>query len=328
MRQDTQDLPQIDLYRWLEGALDPSALAELAGGGGSSDRPSPPEPAFVRPDETSFIPALKARARRIAPIPALRRVVERVLEEASGGSLRRVELVFSPAWLAAAGGYEQAAAFEAVLSASAGADSGELSIGWIAAVPAEASASELETTIALCTRHRAAGMVAVSLQLDDVTIHRVDYRQAISGAKEAGLGVVLETSAVTTAASVADALESLMPDRVVEGSRVLADLRALSAVKASRATMLTCLTGGEGRVPDLPAMIQAGLQVVLITWAPGLMGTSMEMAYQLASESFGLSRESLKGLAMAAAQSSFMDRRPKRKLERELEAELFGFPAA
>lgn len=328
MPRNLEDLPQIDLYRWLEGALSQAALTELAGTAGPDDSLTSAEPSTVRPSQPSFVPALKARAGQIAPIPTLRRVVQRVLQDAADSSLRRVELVFSPAWLAAAGAYDQATAFEAVLGASAGVELGGMSIGWMAAIRPEASASELESTLALCAQHRAEGIVGISLRLDEGSTPRDDALRGLSSAKEAGLGLVLETGAGTSAMAVADALETLQADRVVDGSYVLGDPRALSAAKAGRATMLTCLMSRESDDPALPAMIQAGLQVVLTTWAPGLIGTSMASEYRQAATSYGLSRESLKGLAMAAAQSSFMDRGPKRKLERELEAELFGFPVA
>jgi adenosine deaminase len=48
--------------------------------------------------------------------------------------------------------------------------------------------------------------------------------------------------------------------------------------------------------------------------------------FRLAVERLGLSRESLKGLTLAAAQAAFLPAKDKRELEAELEAALF--PAA
>jgi adenosine deaminase len=73
-------------------------------------------------------------------------------------------------------------------------------------------------------------------------------------------------------------------------------------------------------------MLGAGLQVTLNSDDPCLLNMHLSDDFRLAVERLGLSRESLKGLTLAAAQAAFLPAKDKRELEAELEAALF--PAA
>jgi adenosine deaminase len=74
----------------------------------------------------------------------------------------------------------------------------------------------------------------------------------------------------------------------------------------------------------LPRLIQAGVQVTLNSDDPSICGIRLSDEYRAAMQHFGLSHDSLRGLILAAAQAAFLPAKDKRRLEGQLQAELFA----
>jgi len=330
---DLLDLPKVDLYRRLGGALT-SGASPLQG----SQAPT----AGVNPADTlaelplpqtmeSWERRMAQNEARIASSMGLQTALRAVVETAQADNIAHLELAVSPAALADAFGSLEAA-FDALVDGleAIHLDEGP-SLGWLISLMAATPPDELARIVGWARERKQAGILGLVVRMAAEDPAEADDLLVKTSAAE--LPIMVHLAPDITPEVTFERLSRLAPARIAFGNQTLHSLGALAWIRQSRPALLVCLSAeraaGMWAGPDVHPiiqMIQAGMQVNLATWAPGLLGHSLTGEYQLAAESQGLTLEALRGLSLAGVQASFLPKVPKRDLERKFEDTIFGFP--
>jgi adenosine deaminase len=166
-------------------------------------------------------------------------------------------------------------------------------------------------TLELTRKHAAAGVVAVGLAGDE-SFPAAPFAEVFAEAREAGLHVVHHAGEAAGPASIREALDVGLAERLGHGIRVLDDPDLTAEVRERGIPLEVCPTSNValGFVPSfaehpLPRLRAAGLTVTLNTDIPAMIDTSLRDEYATAAHAFGWTRTDLTTLAHAAAQASF-----------------------
>jgi len=331
---DLLDLPKVDLYRRLGGALT-SAASPLQSNQSSTASANPARDMLAEHSLPQTIESWEGRMAQneaeMASSMGLQTALRTVVETAQAENIAHLELAVSPAALAGALGSPEAA-FDALVDAleAIHLDEGP-SLGWLISVLAATPPDDLARIVGLARERKQAGIFGLVVRLAAEDPAEVDDMLVETSA--ADLPMMVHLAPDVTAEAAFERLSRLAPARIAFGNRTLLSLEALAWIRQNRPTLLVCLSAeratGMWAGPDVHPiiqMIQAGMQVNLATWAPGLLRHSLTGEYQLAAESHGLTLEALRGLSLAGVQASFLPKVPKRDLERKFEDTIFGFP--
>jgi adenosine deaminase len=311
---DLLELPKVDLYRRLGDA----ALPEVS---------HPGSPLSLAAIEGQ----LDQAEAQLASTDGLEKALEDAIETAQDDHVAHLEVAVSPRAVAEALGSLEAALdlLEATLQSPPNQDA--LSLGWLIHTPAGGPLDGLERTVAWAVEHLDMGVLGLSVHLAAGDPSQAD--ELLEQGRDSGLPMMAQLAEDLPVEHAAERLARLTPARIAFGSRLLHSLDALAWIRRDRPALLMCLAAelaigawdGASADPTLQ-MIQAGMQVSLASWAPRSVGGSLTRNYQLAVENMGLSMESLRGVTLAGVQASFLPSRAKRRLERQFEDAIFGFP--
>jgi len=331
---DLLALPKVDLYRRLGGALT-SAAASLLRKQTSWASADPPRDTTAAHQMSLSMDAWHGRMAeneaKMASSIGLQAALRAVVESARGDNLAHLELAVSPVALAGAIGSPEAA-FDALAQAfeRIHLETG-LSLGWLISVEAAPPLDQLAQILRWARERKEAGILGMAVRLASDDPFEADDLLVETLAADLPMMVHLAPDIAPDAA--VERLNRLAPARIAFGNKILQSLDALAWIRQNRPAVLVCLSAeratglwaGDDPHP-IVQMIQAGMQVNLATWAPGLLERSLTDEYQLAAGSLDLTLESLRGLTLAGVQASFLPKVPKRYLEREFEDTIFGFP--
>jgi aminodeoxyfutalosine deaminase len=325
------DFPKIDLYRRLGGTFDAEALAGLG------TRTPAPEPT---PGSVSNVTDWDAWQLKMQSLEAgltdqgsFAAAVRSLAGQADRAGIRHIEIAVEVESLNSGGRADE----EAILAVLRRAVEdfnypASPSLGWLILTSLSAPAATVAEALALAAAGRGMGVLGLAVRLSPHD--SADCDRVVAGAQGLKVPVVVELDPAVAVGSVTSRLEVLAPRRIVFGRGLLIDLGALAWIREHRPGMVVCPAadralglGDDLAGPQLQAMIQAGMQVSLGTWAPSLLGSDLEGDLQRLLTQGQLSDESLFGLMLAGVQASFLGSREKRELEREFEAAIFGFPS-
>jgi len=308
-------LPKVDLFRRLGGAL---------------ASPSGPDGSW-RPSMDALNRMMAENETRLASNGALPQVLRSVMDSVQADNIAHLELAVSPAALGVAVGSLEAAFDELAVARSSLQPGAAPSFGWLISVAAADPVDELARSVTLARERGDDGVLglAVLLAAGDPT----EADALLAEAQIGGVPMMVQLSPDVAPDWASERLTRIAPSRIAFGNQSLHSLDALAWIRRHRPVVLVCLNAERavGVWPSddkhpLTQMIQAGMQVNLASWAPGLLGGTLTDDYRLAAESLGLSLEALRGLTLAGVQASFLEHRQKRRLEREFENAIFGFP--
>jgi adenosine deaminase len=175
------------------------------------------------------------------------------------------------------------------------------------------------------------GIVGLDLAGREGDFPAAPFATLFAEVKREGLRVTVHAGEWAGPQGVRQAVEVMGADRVGHGVQVLGDAEVVALAKERRLVFEVCLTSNlqSGVVRaiashPLPQMIEAGLRVTVNSDDPGISQITLGGEYALAVRDLGLSRQTLHGLILTAAQASFLPAREKKALETSLQAEIFG----
>jgi aminodeoxyfutalosine deaminase len=332
-------LPKVDLFRRLGGALTADELDRLQAGEPDTlldpasrltlDEGKQPHPPSVLEDLEARLDGMENRLAASPGIPAL---VAAVSAAAREDHVAHLEMAVSPAALASSMGSLQAV-FEGLRRATqVDRLDGSPSLGWLISVSASDPVPDLTKIVRLVLDEGTPSILGLAVRLSQGASK--DATPVLVEARHAGMPLLLQLEPGLDAEAAYDSLKALEPTRIVFASQLLHSMGALGWIREHRPALIVCLsaesavfTQDAGTAQPLMQMIQAGMQVSLATWVPGLTGRGLTDDYQLAAQTPGLSLEAMRGLTMAGVQASFLGKAQKRQLEREFEDAIFGFPS-
>jgi adenosine deaminase len=331
---DLLALPKVDLYRRLGGALTSAASPVLRKQASSAagDPASDTRAAHAIPlSMDAWQKRMAENEAQMASSIGLQAALRAVVESARVDHVAHLELAVSPVALAGALGSPEAV-FDALVHAleEIHLDGGP-SLGWLISVAASPPLDDLAQIVSLAREHKHAGILGLAVRL--AAEDPLEADDLLVDTLAADLPMMAHLAPDIASDAAFERLTRLAPARIAFGSQTLHSLDALGWIRQNRPALLVCLSAeratgmwaGHDAHP-IVQMIQAGMQVSLATWAPGLLTHSLTDEYLLAAESLGLTLEALRGLTLAGVQASFLPKVPKRQLERVFEDTIFGFP--
>ncbi len=173
-------------------------------------------------------------------------------------------------------------------------------------------------TLELARKHDR--VVAVGLAGDE-DHPAAPFAAVFAEAREAGLHVVHHAGEAAGPASIREALDVGLTERLGHGIRVLDDPDLVAEVRERGIPLEVCPTSNValGFVPSLaehplPRLRAAGLAVTLNTDIPEMIHTTLRDEYAAAAHAFGWSEADVADLARASVEASFADPATKARL--------------
>lgn len=305
--RDLTVLPKAHLHVHLESTVRPATAAGLAARHG---RPLPaPVTAFSGFTAFADHNALIRGCLR-EPADFHRVAVEFCADEAAQGT-RYAEVTFTAASHGERLGSPEAP-LEAVL---AGLVEGGRAYGIICRVildhPRRRPVARAAQTLRLARRYAADGVVGIGLAGHEG--HPVaPFAGVCAEARDAGVRLVHHAGETCGPASIREALDVGLADRIGHGIRALDDPGLVAELRERGVALEVCPSSNValGLVPSwaahpLPMLRAAGLRVTLNTDVPAAVGTTLTREYALARDTFGYDDATLAALARAAVDASF-----------------------
>jgi aminodeoxyfutalosine deaminase len=148
-------------------------------------------------------------------------------------------------------------------------------------------AAELTVTHALA--HAGRGIVGIGLGGSEQASPALTFERVFARAKEGGLGSVPHAGESEGPASIRDALDVFLADRIRHGVRAVEDQALLRELADRRIVLDVCPTSNvrTGVVSSLaahplPALLAAGVQCTINTDDPAMFGTDLDAEHQAA----------------------------------------------
>jgi len=337
--QIVESLPKVELHRHLEGSLRMATLLELARRNGlpvPRDEQALRAQVQVLPHDPltwqNFLSKFDTLRRFFESPEVISRLVREAIEDLAADRVVYAELRFTPAAVAASRDFSLEDVMDWVLEAGReAAQAAGARVTWIASINRHEPVQLAERVAQAAADRRGRGVVGLDLAGNEVDFPVDPFVSIFRDAAKSGLGISVHAGEWSDGGSVYRAMESLGALRIAHGVRAVEDPRALDMARERRVAFEVCLTSNiaSGAVRSyaehpLPRLIQAGLQVTLNSDDPSICGIRLSDEYRAAMQHFGLSLDSLRGMILAAAQAAFLPARDKRRLERQLQAELFA----
>ena len=176
--------------------------------------------------------------------------------------------------------------------------------------PRRRPVARAEQTLRLARRYAAAGVVAIGLAGQEA--HPVTpFAGVCAAARDAGLRLVHHAGETCGPASIREAIDAGLADRIGHGIRALDDPGLVADLRDRGIPLEVCPSSNValGLVPSwaahpLPVLYAAGLRVTLNTDVPATVGTTLTREYALARDTFGYDDTTLAALARTAVDAS------------------------
>lgn len=174
-------------------------------------------------------------------------------------------------------------------------------------------------------RHRDRGVVALGLAGPEAQ-SGAPVAEVFHRARAEGLHSVPHAGEATSAASIREALDMLMPERIGHGIKAVEDEGVLAELRERRIPLEVCPTSNVvlGNVASfdehpLLRLIDAGVVVTLNSDDPAMFHSNLLEEYGVARTVFGLDDDALADLARAGVRASFADDTLKNELETDID---------
>jgi adenosine deaminase len=333
-----ESFPKVELHRHLEGSFRLPTLLELARGDGlpvPRDERTLRSQVQVLPQDPLTWQNFLSKFESLRPFfrspEVIARLVREAVEDLASDRIRYAEVRFTPAALAASRGFRVDEVMDWVLEAGRDAmQAAGVRVTWIASVNRHEPLELAERVARAAADRRGRGIVGLDLAGNEVDFPMTPFVPLFREAAKSGLGISVHAGEWSDGGSVYEAMDSLGALRIAHGVRAVEDPRALDMARERRVAFEVCLTSNvaSGAVRSyaehpLPRLIQAGVQVTLNSDDPSICGIRLSDEYRAAMQHFALSYDSLRGMILAAVQAAFLPTREKRRLEAQLQAELF-----
>jgi adenosine deaminase len=192
--------------------------------------------------------------------------------------------------------------------------------------PRRRPAARAWRTLGLATRYAADGVIGIGLAGEEG--HPVaPFAEVMAAARDAGVHRVHHAGESCGAASIREALDAGLAERLGHGVRVLDDAALVAEVRDRAIPLEVCPSsnvalGLARSMADhpLPRLRDAGLLVTLNTDIPSITGATLTEEYARVRDAFGYRDPELAALARAAIGASFAPAATRARLHQEVDA--------
>lgn len=196
-------------------------------------------------------------------------------------------------------------------AAAARAASG-VELAWVYDISGHDGREGARLTLDAALNHPPAALIGFGLGGPEAGVRRASFRAEFAAARAAGLHSLPHAGESTGADEVWAAVDELGAERIGHGIAAAGDAQLLGRLRDEHITLEICPSSNvaTGVVPDLaahplPALLAAGVPVVLGSDDPPMFGTSLLEEYRRARDHLGLSAAQLRALARASIEASF-----------------------
>ncbi|WP_170314661.1 adenosine deaminase [Aquibium carbonis] len=327
-----RSLPKVELHLHLEGAVSASTFADLAARNGVA-LPDDKQPTdlYNYGNLPDFLRIYDLVCASIRDSGDFSRVTFEALERCALAGARYVELFFSPhAHLAH--GVAYSTMLEGILDGVRRAkDAHGLAARLIPAHSRELGPEQGERFLDMVLTERVPEVIGIGLDYNEAPYPPAPFAALWDRARSAGLNVTAHAGESGPAAFVRDSIDLLGVSRIDHGYHVVDDADLVQRCRESRipftccpSTTLATTVWRDLASPDhaIRRMIEAGLNVTIHSDDPPMFGTTLDREYALIARNFGLSPESLGGIALQGLHASWLDPETKRRWLPEWTAEI------
>ncbi len=324
------DLPKVELHLHLEGGAPPGFIAGLAREKNLDiSRIFNPDGSYAYRDFWHFLEVYEAATSTLRTPEDYHRLTLAVLEQSAAGGVVYSETFVSPDFC---GGRDPAAWKEYLHAIREAAEIAEKSHGIVlrgivTAIRHFGPAKARET--ARCAQETAGDwLVGFGLAGDEKQLHPKDFVYAFDMAREAGLRITAHAGEWGGAASVADTLDALAPERIGHGVQAWGD-DALVDRLAETGTVLECCPGSNvflgvypsWRAHPIAKLRERGVHVTVSTDDPPFFHTTMRREFDRLAETFGWEEDDFRALNRTALDAAFCDDETRARVLKRLEPE-------
>ncbi len=314
-----ESLPKIDLHRHLDGNVRLETILEL---GLENGLPLPgrtlealrPHVVIAEPQPglMAFLAKFEWMVGVLVDAEACRRVAYENVEDAKREGLDRVELRFSPIFMAQPHGLDPRAVVEAVIDGvTSGARDFQMPAKLIGILSrtfgVESCLRELDALLAYRDR-----LVAIDLAGDEGNFPPELFVDHFRKVREAGLAITIHAGEAAGAPGIWSALCDLGATRIGHAVRAIDDPALLDYFAEHRIGLECNLTSNvqTSTVPGyashpLRQFLERGLLATINTDDPGISGIDLAYEYEVAAPAAGLSAEQIAQARKNAAEIAF-----------------------
>jgi adenosine deaminase len=316
--RDPRSLPKAHLHVHLESTVRPATAAAIAVGNGL-------EPPAARPAFAGFAEFAEhgGAVRDLLRRPDdFRRIAREFCHDQAADGVRYAEVTFT----AAAHGErlgDPRMPLEAVLAGLAeGAAEAGIGYGVILDHPRRRSVERARATLELAVRHGADGVVGIGLAGRE-EYPLAPFAAVCAAARDAGVHLVHHAGETCGPASIREALDVGLAERIGHGIRALDDPDLVAELRERGVPLEVCpssnvalgIVGSLAEHP-LPRLRAAGLTVTISTDVPDATGCTLSAELALLRDTFALTDAGLAALNRAAVDASFAPAATKAELRR------------
>ena len=335
IRKWLQQWPKVELHRHLEGSVRFETAWELAQENPELAGWSPEQlrQAIEFDGERNFAHFLSKfeTLRKLYTRPEhIQRVAAEAIEDAARDNIRYMELRFSPDHFATTSGLDRDQIADWILdSANESARLHGITVRFLLTI-GRGYAPEITTRIlAIALRTREKGVVGVDLAGDEIRFPAEPFAPLFTRAYDEGLGITIHAGEAGPASSVAQAVVALHAHRIGHGIRSIENPNVVALLKQREVALEVCPTSNiqTGVVNSfathpLPALLEAGLAVVICSDDPNISRITLTDEYTTALVDMGVAPETLAQCVMNGIEHAFLSPAEKKPLREQLAAEL------
>lgn len=326
-----RDLPKVELHVHHIGSATPATVARLAERhAGSTSVPADPQKLaeyFTFRDFAHFIELYLTVVDLVRDPEDVLTLTYDIATDLAAQQVRYAELTLTP-YSSVARGMAAEAFCEAVEEArSRAARDHGIELRWCFDIPGEAGVPAADVTLDVALRLRPEGLVSFGLGGPEIGVPRAWFADHFAKARAAGLRSVPHAGESTGPQTVWDALEHLSAERIGHGIAAAQDERLMAHLRENDIALEVCPTSNvcTRSVPSLaehplPALVAAGVPVVINSDDPPMFSTTLNNEYVVAAGLLGLDAAGVAELARQGVRYSFLDDAGKSRIIAEIDA--------
>lgn len=331
-------LPKAHLHLHLVGSMRPATLAEWC----ARDGRTLPSLDLGAGGWTRFHSLYEAASASVRTAADLCRLVQELVEDQARDGARWVEITADPGnYRGRIGSPDEVMELLVEAGRLAGERHG-VAVGWVVCANRSRPAGNAAELARLAESHAGTEVVGFGLANDERAAPTVDFVDAFSIARDAGLTPVPHAGELCGASSVREAVELLGAERIGHGVRALEDPVVLELLRAHDVTLEVCPTSNlalgvyeaawasthGGVAHPVDRLRAAGVKVCLNADDPLLFGASLLDEYRFAHCELGWEAADLAASAAASIEAACCPSSLQRRLLDELDGWLALYGAS
>ncbi|MBP2473616.1 aminodeoxyfutalosine deaminase [Crossiella equi] len=330
MRSFIAELPKPELHVHLVGAASVDTVLELSRRHPEHGIPTDREELarfYEFTDFAHFIEVIVSVGRLVKTEADVVTLLKGLARDLTANKVRYAEVTVTPVNLFDAGIEDEALVRALAAGREHALAEHDLELNWIFDIPGEQGVPAGWRTIEWYQRYRPAHTVGFGLGGPEIGVGRAQFKPVFDLAREAGLHCVPHAGETTGPETVWSAINDLGAERIGHGIHAVRDPELVAYLAEKRIPLeisphsnLRTREVADLAEHPLPALLAAGVPVVLNTDDPGMFDTDLNREYLAAHEKMGLSARQLVDIARTGFEVAYCSPETKARLLAELDA--------